>query len=77
MKYKHDCSYAEQKRILNSQLKLNGVIVGFALDVLESLETRLMKHQNRVPFGSSIIIVIKKCFVLDAIQKKAKHGDRL
>jgi hypothetical protein len=56
-------SEAERKKIAKSQFRKRGGIVSAVLRVIEGIEKRLMRKHDRVPFGSSIIIVAKKPFI--------------
>ena len=50
----------ERKIIAESQFKSNIGLVNTILAFFERIELKIMNKQNRVPFGSSIIIVAKK-----------------
>lgn len=60
LKKQDERSDEEREKITESQFKVKSDIVNVALGCFEGIERRLMKKQGRVPFGSSIVIVVRK-----------------
>ncbi len=60
LKRQEDMSEEERERIFNSQFKKRSGLVSVVLPVFENFEKRLLRKPNRVLFGSSIIVVVRK-----------------
>ena len=60
IKSQEACTAEEQKKIAISQFKKRKGIVNLVLEMFENLEKSLMKNNNAIPFGTSIIVVAQK-----------------
>ena len=60
LKKQGDRTKEESEKIYKSQFKTRSSLVDTVLGIFEAIEKRLMKKEARVPFGSSIIVVLRK-----------------
>jgi len=60
LKKSQERSEEEKQKITDSQFKSQSAIVNGVLNLLEGFEKSLLKKSGRVPFGSSVIIVLKR-----------------
>lgn len=60
IKRQEERTESERRKIAKSQFKKRGGLVSAGLKLVQGIEKRLMRKPDRVPFGSSIIIVAKK-----------------
>ena len=59
LKTRNDRTDEEREKIAQSQFKSNSAIINVVLELFEMIERGLMRKSDRVPFGSSIIVVAK------------------
>lgn len=60
LKKQGDRTKEESEKIYESQFKTSAGLVDTVWGMFEAIEKRLMKKEARVPFGSSIIVVVRK-----------------
>lgn len=60
LKKAEDRSDEEREEIMKSQFKSQSKLVRWVLGFVEKWERRMMKKPDRVPFGSSIVVVVRK-----------------
>lgn len=60
IKKQGDRTKEESEKIYKFQFNTKSGVVDTVLGMLEAIEQRLMKKEARVPFGSSIIVVLRK-----------------